>query len=105
MGEYFRDIYDHLVRLNQQIDTSRDTISTAMSVNISMISLQENETTKKLASYAALIAIPTFIVGVYGMNFQDMPELHWRFGYPVCLAVMALIDVYLYYRFKNANWL
>lgn len=105
MGEYFRDIYDHLVRLNQEIETARDTISTAISVNISMISLQENETTKKLASYAALIAIPTFIVGVYGMNFQDMPELHWHYGYPICLATMGLIDVYLYYRFKKANWL
>ncbi|HSN18826.1 MAG TPA: magnesium/cobalt transporter CorA [Gammaproteobacteria bacterium] len=105
MGEYFRDIYDHLVRLNQEIDTARDTISTAISVNISMIALQENETTKKLASYAALIAIPTLIVGIYGMNFQDMPELHWRFGYPICLAVMTFIDVYLYSRFKQANWL
>ena len=105
MGEYFRDIYDHLVRLNQEIDTARDTISTAISVNLSMIALQENETTKKLASYAALIAIPTLIVGIYGMNFEFMPELRWRFGYPLALGLMALIDVYLYHRFKKANWL
>jgi magnesium transporter len=105
MGEYFRDIYDHLIRLNQEIDTARDTIATAISVNISMIALQENETTKKLASYAALIAIPTLIVGIYGMNFEHMPELHWQFGYPLVLAVMAGIDFYLYYRFKHANWL
>jgi len=105
MGEYFRDIYDHLIRLNQEIDTARDTISTAISVNISMIAMQENETTKKLASYAALIAIPTLIVGIYGMNFEHMPELHWAYGYPLVLGMMAAIDVYLYYRFKKANWL
>ncbi|MGE5625826.1 MAG: magnesium/cobalt transporter CorA [Bacillota bacterium] len=105
MGEYFRDIYDHLVRLNLSIDTARDTIVTAISVNLSMIALQENETTKKLASYAALLAIPTLIVGIYGMNFADMPELHWSFGYPLCIAVMAGIDVYLYYRFRKIGWL
>jgi magnesium transporter len=105
LGEYFRDIYDHLVRLNQEIDTARDTISTAISVNLSMIALAENETTKKLASYAALIAVPTLIVGIYGMNFEHMPELHWAFGYPLALGLMGAIDVYLYYRFKKANWL
>ena len=105
MGEYFRDIYDHLVRLNQSIDTARDTIVTAISVNLSMIALQENETTKKLASYAALIAVPTLIVGIYGMNFEHMPELHWTFGYPLALASMAAIDFYLYYRFRKSGWL
>ena len=105
MAEYFRDIYDHLVRLNQSIDTARDTIVTAISVNLSMIGLQENETTKKLASYAALLAIPTLIVGIYGMNFVDMPELKWRFGYPFVLGLMIAIDVYLYFRFRRINWL
>lgn len=105
MGEYFRDIYDHLVRLNQGIDGARDTIITAISVNLSMIALQENETTKKLASYAALIAVPTLIVGIYGMNFEHMPELHWTFGYPLALGTMACIDFYLYYRFRKSGWL
>jgi magnesium transporter len=105
LGEYFRDIYDHLIRLNQAIDSDRDTISTAISVNLSMIALQENETTKKLAGYAALIAVPTLIVGVYGMNFEHMPELHWTFGYPLVLALMAGIDFYLYYRFRKSGWL
>lgn len=105
MGEYFRDVYDHLIRLNQEIDTSRDTIATAISVNLSMIALQENETTKKLAGYAALIAIPTLIVGIYGMNFEHMPELHWTYGYPLVLALMAGIDLYLFYLFRKARWL
>ena len=105
LGEYFRDISDHLIRLNQGIDTARDTISTAISVNLSMIALQENETTKKLAGYAALIAVPTLIVGIYGMNFEFMPELHWIFGYPLELGVMAGIDFYLFYRFRKSGWL
>lgn len=105
MGNYFRDIYDHLVRLNQTIDATRDMVVTALSVNLSMIALQENETTKKLASYAALLAIPTLIVGIYGMNFVDMPELRWPFGYPLVLGAMALIDIWLFRRFRRIGWL
>ncbi len=105
LGDYFRDIYDHLARLNQSIDTARDTISTAITVNLSMITLQENVTTKKLAGYAALIAVPTLIVGIYGMNFEHMPELHWTLGYPFSLALMSGIDIYLFYRFRKSGWL
>jgi magnesium transporter len=105
LQEYFRDIYDHLVRLNQSIDAAREMITTAISVSLSLVTLQENETTKRLASYAALVAVPTMIAGVYGMNFQHMPELAWPYGYPAVLAVMALIDGYLFYRFRKAKWL
>jgi magnesium transporter len=103
--EYFRDIYDHLQRLNQTADSSRDTIATAISVNLSMVTLQENETMKRLAAYAALLAVPTMIAGIYGMNFEHMPELKWRYGYAISLLFMAAIDVYLYFRFKKAKWL
>ena len=92
MQEYFRDISDHLLRLNQTIESVRDTVSTAISVNLSMITLQENETMKRLAAYAALIAVPTMIVGIYGMNFDYMPELRWRYGYAMVLGVMVAID-------------
>jgi magnesium transporter len=105
LNVYFRDIYDHLQRLNQTADSLRDTVATAMSVNLSMVTLQESETMKQLAAYAALLAVPTMIAGIYGMNFEHMPELKWHFGYPVSLVVMGLIDVYLYWRFKKANWL
>ena len=105
LKDYFRDVHDHLVRLDQSIDNLRDMVSTAVSVNLSLITLQENEVTKRLASYAALIAVPTMIVGVYGMNFDYMPELQWRFGYPVILGAMVLIDVWLFYRFRKAKWL
>ena len=103
--DYFRDIYDHLFRINQSIDSLRDMVTTAISVNLSLISLQENETTKQLAAYAALVAVPTMIAGVYGMNFELMPELKWAFGYPLALAAMVGIDIYLFYRFRKAKWL
>jgi magnesium transporter len=103
--EYFRDIYDQLQRLNQTADSVRDTIATAISVNLSMVTLQENETMKRLAAYAALLAVPTMIAGIYGMNFEHMPELKWRYGYGISLLFMAAIDVYLYFRFKKAKWL
>jgi magnesium transporter len=103
--EYFRDVYDHLLRVSQQLDGLRDMVATALQVNISMISLQENATTKRLAAYAALVAVPTMIAGIYGMNFEHMPELKWTFGYPLSLAVMAAIDYYLWQRFKRIGWL
>ena len=105
LQDYFRDISDHLVRLNQSIDSLRDMVTTAISVTLSLITLQENETTKRLAAYGALVAVPTMIAGVYGMNFQYMPELQWVHGYPVTLAIMGLLDVYLFCRFRRAKWL
>src|SRR6266436_3456733 len=105
LGEYFRDIYDHLVRLNQSIDTSRDTVTTAIQVNLAMITISENEVTKRLAAYAALVAVPTMVAGVYGMNFKNMPELDWVFGYPFAVGIMVAIDGFLFTRFRKAGWL
>jgi len=103
--EYFRDIHDHLGRINQTIDSLREMVTTAISVSLSLIQLQENETTKRLAAYAALVAVPTMIAGIYGMNFEHMPELKWSFGYPVAVGAMVVIDAYLFYRFRRAKWL
>jgi magnesium transporter len=105
LQEYFRDVYDHLLRLNQSIDSQRDMVTTAISVNLSLITLQESEVTKRLAAYAALVAVPTMIVGVYGMNFEHMPELRWEYGYFTVMGIIALIDAYLFYRFRKAKWL
>ena len=102
---YFRDVYDHLQRLNQAADSVRDSIATAISVNLSMVTLQESETMKRLAAYAALLAVPTMIAGIYGMNFEHMPELKWRYGYALVMAVMAALDGYLYVLFKKSRWL
>jgi len=105
LQEYFRDIYDHLVRLNQSIESLREMVTTAITVNLSLLTIQESEVTKRLAAYAALVAVPTMIAGVYGMNFQHMPELSWEWGYPASVATMGAIDAYLFYRFRKARWL
>jgi magnesium transporter len=105
LGEYFRDVHDHLVRLNQSIDTARDTVATAIQVNLAMITIGESEVTKRLAAYAALVAVPTMVAGVYGMNFKHMPELDWVWGYPFAIALMVGIDAWLFARFRKAGWL
>jgi magnesium transporter len=104
LHDYFRDVYDHLARLKQTIENLREMAATVMSVNLSLITISENEVTKRLASYAALVAVPTMIAGVYGMNFEYMPELRWRWGYPAAIAAMVIIDIYLVYRFRKAGW-
>ena len=105
ISEYFRDVYDHLQRLNQTAESIRDMVATAISVNLSMVTLQENENMKRLAAYAALLAVPTMIAGIYGMNFEHMPELKWHYGYAISLLVMTGFDIYLYFRFKQSKWL
>jgi len=105
MQEYFRDVYDHLHRIHLTIEGIRDMLTTAIQVNLGMISLSESEVTKRLAAWAAIIAVPTMLAGIYGMNFKHMPELEWSFGYPLAIATMAVIDAYLYVKFKRARWL
>ena len=105
MQEHFRDVHDHLSRINQSIESQREMVTAAMNVNLSLISLQENETTKRLAAYGALVAVPTLIAGLYGMNFQNMPELSWAYGYPAALAIMLGIDTWLFVRLRRSGWL
>ena len=103
--EYFRDIYDHLYRINLTVDSIRDTIGTAIQANISLVAIEESEITKRLAGWAAIFAVATAFVGIWGMNFEFMPELKWKFGYPMALALTASACGYLYYRFKKSRWL
>jgi magnesium transporter len=105
MGEYFRDVYDHLHRIHESIEGIRDMVATAIQVNLGMISLSENEVTKRLAAYGALITIPTLIAGIYGMNFDYMPELRSALGYPLALGVMVAIDAVLFWKFRRAGWI
>jgi magnesium transporter len=105
MGEYFRDVFDHLQRLHSSIEGIRDMQTTAIQVNLGMISLSETEVTKKLAAWAAIIAVPTMIAGIYGMNFKNMPELDWQWGYPVSVVIMLVLDLWLYLHFKKTKWL
>jgi len=102
---YFRDVYDHVVRINDMVDNTRELLTTALEANLSMISVSQNEDTKRLAAWAAIIAVPTMVAGIYGMNFRHMPELSWAAGYPVSLGVMALACLGLYRGFKRSGWL
>ncbi|MDQ0569229.1 magnesium transporter [Variovorax paradoxus] len=103
--EYFRDVADHLVRINGSIDAMRDTIGTAISVNLSMVTIEESEVTKRLAAWASIFAVCTAFAGIWGMNFEHMPELKFRYGYAAALALMGGTCSYLYYRFRRAGWL
>jgi len=103
--DYFRDVYDHLSRINTATESIREMLSTAITVNIALISLSATEVTKRLAAWGALITVPTLIAGIYGMNFEKMPELEWAFGYPTVLTLMLCIDVVLYWRFRVAEWI
>ena len=102
---YFRDVYDHALRINEMVDILRELLTTALEANFSLISISQNEVTKKLASWAAIIAVPTMVAGIYGMNFQWMPELKWEWGYPVILGLTILGCGFLYTRFRHAGWL
>jgi magnesium transporter len=102
---YFRDVYDHAVRINEMIDTQRELLTMALEANLSLISSEQNEHTKRLAAWAAIIAVPTMIAGVYGMNFDWMPELKWRYGYFVAVASMLITCGGLFIGFKRSNWL
>jgi magnesium transporter len=102
---YFRDVYDHVVRLNETIDAQRELLTTALEAHLSLMSAAQNDHMKRLAAWAAMIAVPTMIAGIYGMNFAHMPELGWRYGYYVSLAVMAMACTGLYLGFKRSGWL
>ena len=103
--EYFRDIADHLARLQAAIDTMRDTIGIAIQVNLSMVTIEESEVTKRLAAWAGIFAVATFFVGVWGMNFDHMPELRSPWGYPAALALIAGTCGLMYWRFRRVGWL
>jgi magnesium transporter len=103
--EYFRDVHDHLARIQNAIDTMRDTIGTAIQVNLSMVTIEESETTKRLAAWAAIFAVSTAMAGIWGMNFEHMPELKWAFGYPMALGAIVSAGALLYWRFRKAGWL
>jgi magnesium transporter len=103
--EYFRDVHDHLHRISAALDTIRDTIATAIQVNLSMVAIEESEVNKRLAAWAAIFAIVTAFAGLWGMNFKFMPELEWKYGYPFAIAVMVGVCLYLHHRFKKAGWL
>lgn len=103
--DYFRDVGDHLYRINALIDAIRDTITTAIQVNLSMVTIEESEVNKRLAAWAAIFAVATAFFGLWGMNFRHMPELEWQYGYPLSIVLVTSVCGYLYYRFRKSGWL
>lgn len=102
---YLRDVHDHVIRLNESIDTMRDTITSAMTTNLSLVTVSQGDTMKRLAGWAALLAAPTLITSWYGMNFTHMPELDWQIGYPLVFTMTALLCFTLFRMLKKAGWL
>jgi magnesium transporter len=103
--EYFRDVVDHLSRINTSIESIRDTIGTAIHVNLSMVAIEESEVTKRLAAWAGIFAVATAFAGIWGMNFDLMPELRWKWGYPLALGVIGAACALVGWRFRKAGWL
>jgi magnesium transporter len=105
LGDYFRDVHDHLSRILAGIERMRDTLSSATQTNLAMVTIDESVTTKKLAAWAAIFAASTLLAGVWGMNFKNMPELQWEWGYPIALLSMVVVSAGMWFKFKRIGWL
>ena len=102
---YFRDVNDHLVRTVEQVVSYDDLLNSMLQARLAQVTVDQNNDMRKIASWAAIAAMQTAIAGIYGMNFHNMPELHWRYGYPVVLLVMFGSAVALYRLFRRSGWL
>jgi magnesium transporter len=102
---YFRDVNDHLLRAHEQLEGYRDLLTSVLSANLAQVTVRQNEDVRRISAIVAIVAVPTMIAGIYGMNFEHMPELGWTFGYPLVLAVMVAICFTLYRYFKRVGWL
>jgi magnesium transporter len=105
MVPYLRDVHDHLVRVNDRVDTFREVLTSALEANLTQLSVRQNEDMRRISALVAIAAVPTLIAGIYGMNFQVFPELSWAFGYPFVLSVMLLACFALYRAFRRSGWL
>jgi magnesium transporter len=105
LRRYLRDVHDHLLRLIPQVHGFRELLSTALLANLAQITVRQNEDMRKISAWVAILAVPTAVAGIYGMNFDHMPELRWELGYPAVLVGIVIICVFLYRRFKAAGWL
>jgi magnesium transporter len=102
---YFRDVHDHLLRTSGRIESFRDLLSSALQANLTQATVRQNADMRKISAWVAILAVPTGVAAIYGMNFSDMPELHWRYGYPAVWAAIVCISLFLYWRFRRSGWL
>ncbi|QUW90369.1 Cobalt/magnesium transport protein CorA [Streptomyces sp. V17-9] len=102
---FFRDVSDHLTRVNESVESLDRLVSDILSAHLAQTSVRQNDDMRKISAWAAMAAVPTMLAGIYGMNFDHMPELHWVWGYPAVIALMAVLEVLLYRQFKRRGWL
>jgi len=102
---YFRDVHDHVLRVHGRVQQLREVLTSVLTANLTQASIRQNEDVRKISAWAAIIAVPTLVSGIYGMNFEHMPELSWRAGYPLALLGMVVISGLLYLRFRRSGWL
>jgi magnesium transporter len=105
MHSYFRDVYDHAVRVNEIVEGMREMLNSVLGANLTQVTVRQNDDVRKISAWVAILAVPTMIAGIYGMNFEHMPELRSELGYPIVLAVMLTACTSLYFYFKKAGWL
>ncbi len=102
---YFRDVHDHLLRIVDQVETRRDALTSVLTANLTQVTVRQNEDVRRISAWAAIIAIPTMIAGLYGMNFRHMPELGWTWGYPITMVVILVACFGLFRYFRGIGWL
>jgi magnesium transporter len=105
MQPLFRDVSDHIRRVQEEIESLREVLAFAFEASLITGQAQQTEITRKLAAWAAILAVPTAVAGIYGMNFEHMPELQWTYGYPLVLLVIAAVCGWLYWPFRQNRWL
>jgi magnesium transporter len=105
MKAYFRDVHDHLLRVDGRVQQLREVLTSILTANLTQASIRQNEDVRKISAWAAIIAVPTLLTGLWGMNFEHMPELGWRFGYPAAIVLIVALGTLLYWRFRKIGWL
>ena len=102
---YFGDVNDHLLRVHEQLESYRDLLTSVLEANLAQVTVRQNQDVRTISAFVAILAVPTMVAAIYGMNFEHMPELKWMFGYPLVLGVMVVICFALYRYFKKVGWL
>jgi magnesium transporter len=105
LRSFFRDVADHARRVDEQVSAQRELLTSVLQANLALVSVNQNDVVKKISAIAGIVAVPTFIASVYGMNFDNMPELHWHYGYALALALMAICAVVLVTFFRRIDWI
>jgi magnesium transporter len=105
LRRYFRDVADHARRVDEQVTSQRELLTSVLEANLALVSVRQNEVVRTISAWAAIIAVPTFMASIWGMNFSHMPELHTHIGYPLALSLMLVSIVFLYRFFKRIHWL